>query len=281
MSREDTWTSNVLIVEDEPAIASYYVDLVKEVGGHPWPAETLDEANRLIAEVAFGVALVDLCLSKTDGSNRDGLIVLETLSKKADGTRTTLITARGDFLGARDALARFGAVEAFDKDEATERFLSEYVPAEIKAAGALAQRSEGMRAYALKPDNTLVLEWERRLQAACKPTGDIGGLYEFWDKFLSLIMPLRVYDLATPLKPIRDGGMFLGAVWSRGRGHAVGIGLTDKSQATALKEELSSPSHWEAIGAKPAGSVELVEARGVVGGIVKLDNATLEQFHSV
>lgn len=189
---------------------------------------------------------------------------MELIAKAGDGTRTTLITGRGDFKGARDALVRYGAVEAFDKDEVGDELLSKHVPGEIKAAAALWQRSEGMRAYVLKPEGSPVWEWESKIQSLCKPRGGIAGLYEFWDHFLPALMPLIPMELERPLG-VGGDDLVAGVFWSRARGCALRVGLTRSEKAEALEKELRSGSSFPG---KVAGELEIIERSGVTGALL-------------
>ncbi|NOY16167.1 MAG: hypothetical protein GXP23_04380 [Gammaproteobacteria bacterium] len=277
MSGIEIWTNNVLIVEDDVVTANVYRDIVKDSGGVPWVTHSLDGARNLMSQVAFGVALVDLSL--TGAKNRDGLKVLDELSKSGDGTRSTLLTNFGDLKSGVEAVARYGGCYAYDKDEATYEFLSAYLPNELGKVRALSQRSEGTQMFTLKPEGSPSWKWEDELQSVCKPKGGIGGLYKFWDEFLPLIVPLQIHSGQTPLVLNPKIEVFLGVVWSRGCGHAIGIGLTDLSKERLLKNELESPTYWTAINPEPRGPVKIVKAGGVVGGIVQFDNVPFGKFH--
>ncbi|MBI3949875.1 MAG: response regulator [Acidobacteria bacterium] len=103
---------SVLIVDDDNSICSSLASLLKSELVETRIASTMEEAEMLLRTETFNLALVDLRLRGSEGT--EGLDLISRIKARAPETRVVLFTAYGSPEIEQEALRR-GAVEYWEK----------------------------------------------------------------------------------------------------------------------------------------------------------------------
>ena len=106
---EGVTTRTILIVDDEDPIRFAMSEYFRPQGYEVDCAQEKEEAEALLAHNCYSVAIVDLCLSGTDGT--EGLEIVRFMRERCPGTRVVVLTAYGSTEIAREAWRR--GVDAF------------------------------------------------------------------------------------------------------------------------------------------------------------------------
>lgn len=106
---ESVTTRKILVVDDEEPILFAMREYFRSQGYQVDCAQEKEEAEALLAHNCYSVAIVDLCLSGTDGT--EGLEIVRFMRERCPGTRVVVLTAYGSAEIAREAGRR--GVDAF------------------------------------------------------------------------------------------------------------------------------------------------------------------------
>lgn len=132
---------SVLIVEDEQSIRDVLLELFDVDGSCVHPAETLDDAKRVLASRSFDLIVTDIRL----GSRRDGgLQVMATAGVLSPDATIIALTAYPDDQNHRASM-RLGAAHFLEKPVALERI------AELAAAAGVPSAMIPAEELALRP----------------------------------------------------------------------------------------------------------------------------------
>jgi DNA-binding NtrC family response regulator len=103
---------SILIVDDDSAIRSSLVSLLKSDAVETRTASTLEEAEMLLKTQTFDLAIVDLRLRGSEGL--EGLELISTIKARTPETQVVLFTGYGSPEIEQEALKR-GAVDYWEK----------------------------------------------------------------------------------------------------------------------------------------------------------------------
>jgi DNA-binding NtrC family response regulator len=107
----------ILIVDDEIAILLAFKKLLQSPDIEVDTAETLDDAETLLKENTYSVAIVDLRLTGVDGE--EGLKIIKHIKEFYSHTEVILVTGYGNSIVMEKAQAR-GAAFYFEKPVSSE-----------------------------------------------------------------------------------------------------------------------------------------------------------------
>jgi DNA-binding NtrC family response regulator len=107
----------ILIVDDEKAILLAFKKLLQSSSIEVDTAETIDDAENLLKENTYDVAIVDLRLTGVDGE--EGLKIIKHIKEFYSHTQVILVTGYGSSIVMERAQAR-GAVFYFEKPVSSE-----------------------------------------------------------------------------------------------------------------------------------------------------------------
>ena len=234
---------NVLIVEDEKKFQNIYKEYVSDYGANPVIAASYDEAVRVVDLYAFDMALIDISLDIRDDKNVDGLLVLEYLSKKNDGTHSIVITAQGTFKIARDAILRYGAVNTVEKNELTLDFFENKLRAELIKGADSVKRKYNMDWCVLKPKNIDFMQWDNLLLNKCDP-GGIEPVHHLFDAIVSEICPLIPLNKDQPLRLDDKCDIFIGELWSRRIGSALILVISNEKNYHDIEDYVKNSANY-------------------------------------
>jgi len=107
----------ILIVDDEKAILLAFRKLLRSPGIAVDTAETIEEAEDLLKENTYNVAIVDLRLTGVDGE--EGLKIIKHIKEYYSQTEVILVTGYGNSIVMEKAQAK-GAAFYFEKPVSSE-----------------------------------------------------------------------------------------------------------------------------------------------------------------
>lgn len=174
---------NVLIVEDERDWSGIYERAIATRGiERVRTATSLEDAEILLAAMAFAVAFVDVGLDEHDDTNVDGLRVMQKLERSGDQTSLIVVTGKGTMQIARDAMKKYKALDVLDKAQVEPadlpKLLDEGLQAYKHAVASKSTRAQDVLRGKLDP-----LVWDDRMQRAIDVDGGIQTLHRFLDDF--------------------------------------------------------------------------------------------------
>jgi len=106
---EGVTTRKILVVDDEDPILFAMGEYFRRQGYEVDCAQEKEEAEALLAHNCYCVAIVDLCLSGSDGI--EGLEIVRFMRERCPGTRVVVLTAYGSVEIVTEAAKR--GVDAF------------------------------------------------------------------------------------------------------------------------------------------------------------------------
>jgi DNA-binding NarL/FixJ family response regulator len=109
-------TPQALVIDDDQNWQQILRDILQDEGIQVTLAGTYAEALRCIQHGSYRLALVDLALSPTDHTNRDGLKLLNALNQHDPTCITILISGHATIDHAMQAMHAFGALTCMQKD---------------------------------------------------------------------------------------------------------------------------------------------------------------------
>lgn len=107
----------ILIVDDEIAILLAFKKILQSPDIEVDTAETIDEAEALLKDNSYNVAIVDLRLTGVDGE--EGLKIIKHIKEFYSQTEVILVTGYGNSIIMEKAQAR-GAAFYFEKPVSSE-----------------------------------------------------------------------------------------------------------------------------------------------------------------
>lgn len=231
---------NVLIVEDERdwsdiyerAVAKRSIDAVRI-------ATSLEEAEMLVAAMAFAVAFVDIGLDSHDDRNVDGLRVLEEFAKSGDQTSLFVVTAKGTLKIARDAMKKYNALDVLDKGEVNPADLPRLLDEGLQAYEQAAAKSS-VQAHDVVRGKMEPWLWDDRILRAMNVERGIQTLYPFLDGLFEPLLPVvgRYKSQQVEIDP--STSVAYGEYWSRSIGTALLICFGNEDHVSAnIGEKLS------------------------------------------
>ena len=226
---------NLLIVEDDEEWCSAYVRAaVRENFQSIIVANDLGEAESLIDDVRFAVAIVDIGLNVKDDQNVDGIRVLAKIREVEDETSIVVVTGRTgrDVLPiTRDAIMKYQAHEVMGK--------SYIEPSDLRRLLRSGRTLFDERALARKLDAHDMLRghlpqwmWDDEMLRATRANHGILGFYEFLEELSSSFIPMvaREGEGAVRVDPATE--VAHGGYWSRSTGQAIVICYGRSDRAT-------------------------------------------------
>jgi CheY-like chemotaxis protein len=211
---------NILIVEDEEEWREIYKLAVKDHAPDltVMTAESRAVAERLIDAAKFAVAFVDISLDTSDGSNRDGLKVMQKIRATGDETSIIVVSGRGgqDALSiARDALKKYGAYDAVAKMTTDSDQLGELLAGGLQEYRKVAATNRVEVRDALRGATT-EMSWDDQVTRAIGFRGDVQRFYGFLDELMAGQLPIVPRGGGQPVTVDPDRGLVHGDYWSRG-----------------------------------------------------------------
>jgi ActR/RegA family two-component response regulator len=212
---------NVLIVEDERDWSDIYERAVAKRSIHSVRIATnLEEAEMLVAAMAFAVAFVDIGLDAHDDRNVDGLHVLKELAKSGDQTSLIVVTGKGTMKIARDAMKKYNALDVLDKGEVNPVILPKLLDEGLHAHDQAAAR-EPIRVHDVVRGKLEPWLWDDRILRAINVEGGVQTLYRFLDGLFEPLLPIvgRYKGQQVEIDP--STSVAYSEYWSRSIGKAV------------------------------------------------------------
>lgn len=217
---------NLLIVEDDEEWRRIYSRAAKGLGMSAIRvANNLTEAQRLLDEMKFAVAFIDIGLDVDDDRNVDGLRVMEDIRARGDETSMIVVTGRSgrDVLPiTRDAIKKWNAFDTVGKVPLE--------PADIirlleDGQRAFKQASSANRAsvYQVLRGDVRAWDWDDRILRATRIRGGINRLYGFLDQLFGDYLPIVPRDPEEATRLDSDVPLAYGEYWSRAIGQGVFI----------------------------------------------------------
>lgn len=272
---------NVLVVEDESQWRGIYQRAAASLGTgrRVKVAANLADAERLIDEIRFAVAFVDIGLDRSDDRNLDGLQVMEKIRSIGDETSIVVVTGQSgpDAISiARDALKRYSALDILAKKD-------------VALADIRKLMADGLTTYqqAVMPARTAAQEvlrgpvdsmiWDDQVMRATRFQGPADAFYSFLASLFSEYLPVVARNEGARASVDAETGLVSGAYWSRSIGAAVGVcfGPEESYADIAGKPRLEG----ELFGASSPGTlIREISGPGVRGGVFLLERLRRGDF---
>jgi ActR/RegA family two-component response regulator len=228
---------NVLIVEDERDWSGIYERAIATRGIQAVrTATSFEDAEILLAAMAFAVAFVDVGLDEHDDTNVDGLRVMQELERSGDHTSLIVVTGKGTLQIARDAMKKYNALDVLDKarvePEDLPKLLDEGLQAYRQATASNLARVQDVLRGKLDP-----WVWDDRIQKAMDVDGGIQEIHKFLDELFLPLLPVvpRYQGYRVEIEPSRS--IAHGEYWSRAIGAPVLVCFGNKDRVTSMLEE--------------------------------------------
>jgi DNA-binding NtrC family response regulator len=113
---EETYRGRLLLVDDDPHLRAFIIDLLRAEGHEVREARHGQEALAILAEESFDLVLADLVMPEMSG-----LDILRSVQRDHSGTEVIIITGHGDIDTAVEAI-REGAYDYVTKPFHAEKF---------------------------------------------------------------------------------------------------------------------------------------------------------------
>ena len=261
---------NVLVVEDEEEWSSIYV---RAAGGRGSPpaikiAPDLASAKRLIDDIKFAVAFIDIGLDVSDDRNVDGLRVMESIRAVGDETSIVVVTGRSgqDVLQvARDAIKKYGAYDMVGKHTVRPSDIRQLLDGGLDTYRSATVPSRMAARDALSGDASPNI-WDDRVTRAIGYKGDIGTFYDFLGRLLGEYLPIAPRSVGdrTILDP--EKRLIYGSYWSRAIGAAIAIWVSPADSDGASDLVDISMFHDEAA----VAPIRELDGLGIKGGVLTM-----------
>lgn len=225
----------ILLVEDIPGVRDSYHSFLEKCGFVVTSVGSVDAALGSIDMVTYHVALVDIMLAgEKNTGNRDGLKVIEAITKLGEGTKIIPLTAQAKKTFVRDVFKDFGVFDYIDKvEDITEQGGWQQVALpKVQSAAAGCEIDDNQSWTSLVGTVLGLNEPEALMRLA---NAKIRG---YKNQIFMGMLPNCVQRFQ-PLKPLiadenrfqwdEDKKAIVGKFWSKALGRAVKIGICDAS----------------------------------------------------
>lgn len=275
-----TRARNLLIVEDEPEWCDIYARAAAREGVRTVKAaKDLAQATKLIDEIQFAMAFIDIGLDVDDDRNIDGLRIMDKIRSVKDETSIVVITGRSgtDVLPiTRDAIMRYHAHNILGKADVTPDDIEEALKTGLKAFEERISLS-AVPAHAALKGNLESWQWEDQMMRGTDVQGGVMGLYEFLDGLVSKFLPLVPAKPGAPVTKDAATDVMHGTYWSRSIGAAIVICFAATAQAEL--EIGSAKSGRPLLGIYDVGAaLNEFSAHGVTGAVFALGGVQRQSF---
>lgn len=270
---------NLLIVEDNKEWCDSYARAASREGFDSIKiAVDLARARRLIDEMQFAVAFIDIALNGADDRNIDGMQVMEKIREAGDPTSIVVVTGRSgrDVLHiTRDAIKKYGALDIVGKQTIEPQDIRR-----LLGTGLDAYRREIVSEDLTPVDALRGLEptrfWEDRMLRSIRVRDGVAGLKKFLGQLLNQYLPLLPPRDNEPVSVDIGTGLAHGALWSRGSGRALAIVFGHDS---VQEESLRPDSAGVLLGKYRVGSLlKSPAAHGLTGAVFELQDSSRDMF---
>lgn len=272
---------NILVAEDDPHWRRIYREQAEENGfSHIYLAKTLTEANKLINDVQFAVAFIDIGLDLEDDRNVDGLEVMDKIRSVGDQTSIITVTGRSgsDVLSiVRNVMKKYEALDTVAKDDATPGMISNLL---AEAVRAFHEKTTTPAAREILRGSDMAWDWDDKVLRATGIKGGAAEMYGFLNRLFSSYLPVVPDKQSENVQIHVPSGIAYGKYWSRAIGCPVYVYFGRRS---AITSAASDPS------LAPPGLLELKSddllskesVHDVEGYVYKISEATRSQFSEV
>ncbi len=119
----------ILIVDDEQQWREHLMGILNREGYTVEAASTAKDALNILQQGIYHLVILDIRLEDSDQSNRDGMILLESLRERGlnEATKIIMLSAHGTKEQMRTAFRDFSVVDFLSKDEFTRQHFLENV----------------------------------------------------------------------------------------------------------------------------------------------------------
>jgi len=267
---------NILIVEDDRTWSDIYERAIATRGIHTVRTATnLEDAEMLLAAMAFAVAFVDVGLDEHDDKNVDGLSVMEKLERSGDQTSVIVVTGKGTMEIARDAMKKYNAVDVLDKGKVNPEDLPELLDEGLQAykqaaAGRSTRVQDVLRG---KLDSWL---WDDQILRAIDVDAKI--LNKFLDDLFLPLLPVVARYKGQQIEIDPATSIVYGEYWSRAIGMPLLVCFGDQDHVAATLEENLPDKGFLSI--RKVGRIIRDHSFATVRGMVfELSGQTRSSFH--
>jgi DNA-binding NarL/FixJ family response regulator len=122
----------ILVIEDDPNWQHIYSEIISDAGFEPQVVTSYREALTSLANRRYALAIVDMSLSETDYTNRDGLRVLRQIAANLEPLPAIVVTGYATVSLAIETLVDLKAVHFFRKDEFDRRKFRQTLEKEVR-----------------------------------------------------------------------------------------------------------------------------------------------------
>ena len=232
--------TNFLIVEDDPDWCDAYSRAAAKEGiTKVWSADNLADAAKLIDNMRFAVAFVDIGLSVKNDGNIDGLRVMEKIRDAGDQTSIVVITGRSgrDVLPiTRDAIMKYRVHEITSKP-IEPKYLRQLVRSGLDAYSTTTPPAPSAARDALR-GSTPEWEWDDRMLRETRAQDGISGFYRFLNRLVGEFLPLIPPKSGEAVGQDPATKVMYGRYWSRSIGRPVVVIFGEDGQVEPGVEAL-------------------------------------------
>jgi len=272
---------NILVVEDEDQWHGLYQRAARACGLESTVKIAMDlaTAERLIEELRFSVAFVDIGLDISDDRNVDGLRVMEKIRAAGDDTSIIVVTGRSgqDALSiARDAMKKYDAYDAVGKSSVKPVDVRKLLESGLEAykKTATVERRTARDAL-LGTENVIMLD--DQVMRATKFKGSAGSFYDFLAKLLDEYLPIVTAGDAGHAQVDKESGLVYGAYWSRAIAAAMAVCF---GSASIMDEVIRTARQDSRLAGKyeVGGDVRELADFGIKGAVFLMPGYSREEF---
>jgi CheY-like chemotaxis protein len=236
--------TNILVAEDDPHWRRIYREQAEEDGFKDiYLAKSLAEATKLIDDIQFGVAFVDIGLDLDNDRNVDGLEVMDKIRSLGDQTSIIAVTGRSgsDVLSiVRNVMKEYQALDTVAKPEANPAIISNLLE---EAVRAFHEKYKRPPAREVLRGAEMAWDWDDKVLRVTGIRGGAERMYKFLDRLFSAYLP------AVPERDIQGmeihphSNIAYGRYWSRAIGRPVFVYFGLKSAIESAAGDPDSAPH--------------------------------------
>lgn len=224
---------SVLIVEDDSAVRTSYVNYLRRKGFTVAEAHDRGSAIEAIHNRTFHVALVDIMLAGEDVTNRDGVAIIEQLNALGEGTLAVAVSTQDDTQLAADLVQKYKAYRYLSKttvrrgrfEPLVEIVERAYADLELHPFGldSVQRKNRSALAYLAGGGQALVLAFNRWLSVLGRNASPntLENLIEVFFSRWAPILPLKGEE--EYLRTDENNQLLHGTFWSKAEAKAVDL----------------------------------------------------------